>query len=561
MPVVKITSTTGTITSTSYQLLASVTNVTASSQVSVKVNGVSQSFNLLNGKITANLTLQSGSNTIVVTGTNTCGKDAKTIAVTSNPCQAPKLTLVSPLGTTVMTVNSNYDLSLKATGSVLQKNISVKLNGNSIPFNFNSSTKMLTVNVANLTNGVNTVQVSVSNACGNDVVNYKITANLCTSPKVVLTTSSFSKVIVVKSLSYGFTGTVSGITNKNGVALLVNNKPVSFSVSASTGKVSASLLLKEGLNSIVLSATNTCGADSKTLKVEARTCETPVLSALSPKLITSTENTTQTFTLSAKGIGSANEITVRLNGMLVSKLYSNGKITVKNVSLKMGINTLVVTASNKCGTDKVTYSVTRKACNKPNVKLLSTNSNVNTLAFPYSATVTGVSSKQDVVLKVNNKVVSFNLNIKTGQVTSAIVLVEGNNTILLTATNKCGTVSKTHTVKATTCKQPEIKVAYPTNTSITTANSTFTILAIGINVTQSEIKVTNNGANIPFTFNSTNGKITVAVTNMSQGVNNIKIKGTNPCGSSEVNYVLTYTGSAKSGTTSPGTGGKTQKRN
>ena len=558
-PIVKITSSSSTVTSNNYSLLGSIANVTGSQQVTVTLNGASKAFSLVNGKLSANLVLQSGNNIIIITATNTCGTDSKTVSIVSNPCQAPKLILVKPLGTSVTTIKSQYDLSLKVTGTVTQSDITVKLNSKSIPFSFNSISKVITINVSNLTNGVNTLQVLVKNSCGNDVVNYRITANICVSPKVTLPPSFSGRVTTVSSLNYSFVGTVSGMTSKNGINLKLNNKAVGFSFNASTGKVTASLLLKEGANAITLSAANACGTDTKILTVQAKTCSVPKLTAVSPGTTVSTDKSSQTFVLNATGIASSSEITVRLNGVAISKSYSNGKLTASTTNLKVGINTLVVNAKNNCGSDKVTYTVTRKVCSKPAVTLLSTNSKVTSLTYSYSAKVSAVTAKQGVVLKLNNKTVSFNFNVKTGLVTSALTLVEGKNTIILTASNNCGAGSKSHVVTATTCKQPEIKVAYPTNTNITTANNTFTILAIGINVSQSDIKVTNDGVAIPFTFNSSTGKITVAVTNMKQGVNNIKIKGTNPCGSSEVNYVLTYTGSSNSGT---GDGGKVpQKRN
>jgi hypothetical protein len=561
-PLIKISSSATTTSSSTYLLSANITNVTATNQVTLKVNGTNHTFNLSNGKLTATVTLSSGSNVIVVTATNTCGTDKKSITVNYVPCQSPKLALVKPLGTAVTTVNNNYDFALKVSGTVVQSDITAKLNGKVIAFTYNASLKTINISASNLMNGSNTLEVSVKNACGSDSVTYRITANLCVNPVVSIATSQNARTITVNSLNYAFSGVVSNMPSKTGVLLVVNGKNVAFNFNASTGKVTASVTLKEGSNTIILSATNACGADSKLVNITAKTCDIPKLVAVSPKVTTTTDQLSQSFIVSAAGVTSVGEVVVKLNGVSINKTLSNGKILITAKNLKLGLNTLTVVASNNCGTDKVTFNVTRKTCDKPTIKVLSTAVSVSSLSYPFSATLTGVSAKQSIVLKVNNKTVPFTYSTQTGKVTSNLTLTEGANTIVLTANNKCGNSSKTHVVTATTCKQPEIKVGYPTNTNITTANSTFTIIAIGINVTQSEITVTNNGAVIPFTFSSATGKITVAVSNMRPGDNNIKIKGANACGSSEVNYVLTYTGSRSSGGKIDSGGTKTpQKRN
>lgn len=557
-PLVKMTSGASTVSSSTYLLSANVTNTTNKNQVTVKLNGISVPFSLVANKLTANLNLKIGNNAIVVSVQNLCGKDSKSATVNYSPCQPVKLSMVKPSSSSVSTKTSTYQIVAKFSGDLQKQGTSVKLNGNSIPFNFNTTLNTITVNASGLVNGINSVLITANGTCGKDVLNYKITANTCVPPTVNVLASGSQKITTVKSLNYSYSAIVSGMTSKTGITLKLNGRSVSFNYSVNTGKLSAQLTLKEGTNTIVLSAANTCGNASKAITVNANTCVTPKLTAITPRITTTTDKSSQLLTVAAVGVNSVNEVTVKLNGVNIKKSLNRGKISVSATNLKIGLNTVVVSVTNRCGTSSVTYRITRKTCAKPVIKQLSNATKVTVLTFPYLATVTGVPSKASISLKVNSKAVPFTYNTKTGRVSATLSLVEGKNTVLLTSNNNCGNSTKSHTITATTCKTPEIKVGYPTNTSITTANTTFSLIAIGINVSQSDIKVTNNGATIPFSFNSTTGKITVAVANMSSGINRIKIKGSNACGNSQIEYVITYTGTSNKRS---GGGSSPQKRN
>ena len=556
-PSVSITSSTQPITVANYNLKANIANVSGPNQVTLTVNGIRQNFNLSNGLLSANLTLKNGTNTIKVTANSSCGNDSKTISVVSNLCQAPQLKMVTPSSTNVTAKNNTYAISTRVVGDIAQSGITVKLNGVTVPFTFNAGTKLINISVKNLKSGRNTVNVAINNACGSDALTYNITYSPCTSPRVVISGAT-AQTKTVKSLDYQFVGTITGMTSNKGVLLKLNGVTVSSSFNAATGKITARLRLKKGINTIVLSATNACGNDSKSQKIDAKICTVPTLKSLTP-LLAPIDKDFQAINVAVTGATSANQITVKVNGRVVSKRFSNNKISFTATGLRVGSNSVSIVVKNDCGTDQLTLNVQRKACQKPTINQKTNATQVTSLTFPYSAVVTGVNAKSGIVLKVNNKAVVFNFNATSGLLTSSLLLKEGSNTIQLTATNSCGSVTKTHSVKASTCKKPEIKLGYPTNPNITTANSTFSILAVGINVVQSDIKVTNNGKSIPFSFDASKGKITVQVSNMSAGANNIKIKATKPCGTSEVNYVITYTGSTpeKSGVGTP-TGNKSE---
>lgn len=536
-PAVAITSKGGSVLTKSYSLTALLTDVSLSSQVSVKLNGALHPFKLVNGNLVANLSLRNGNNTIEVLAKTNCGDDSKIVIVNSNPCTKPSLSQLNPSSLTVSTTGSNYNVALKALGTISQRDLLVKLNGKAIPFAFDARTGIVSISISGLVNGLNRLQISVNNNCGSASLSYKITTTLCVNPSITVLAKANS---IVTKANYSFKASVSGVMSQNQVSVTLNGKAVSFRLNPANGGISASVLLKEGKNTIVSSVKNDCGADSQTSLVTLQTCTAPQISAVSPNSNSTTQSASATFIMRTVGITSNNQITAKLNGKVVSHNLLKGNVSVSVKNLNIGNNSLQVTVKNNCGSDAVTYRITREICKEPVINQQTNATSVSVLTFPYAATVTGVVSKQGISLKLNNRNVAFSFNSSTGVVTASMQLIEGTNRIQLLATNNCGNATKNHSVKAVTCKKPVVTVGYPSNTTITTTNSTFSLIATGQNLSQSDIKVTNNGRNIPFTFNASNGKITVQVANMSQGSNKILIKGTNPCGSSQVLYTINY---------------------
>ncbi len=547
-PVLTVSGNGTTVTTNSFSYTATVANVSNSNSISLKLNGstVPFSFNAVTKVLTANLTLKSGSNTILLSASNSCGNASKSITVTSNPCVAPTIKQSNPSSLAVSTTNSSYTIEALTSSITNNSQISVKLNGSSIPFSFNTSTKKVKVVVNNLKIGLNTVLIEVTNNCGRSNITYKITRNQCLKPVVSITNKNTN----VTSLSYSLSGSALQMTGKSGITLKLNGKTVPFNFNTQTKVITANLQLISGKNTITLSAQNSCGNSSASLVVVANPCTKPVLVKSVPNTLTvSTTNANYNIVAVAQGVASKSELSVKLNGKAVAFTYSisSKKVSVNANNLKLGLNTLVIEAVNACGRSVLTYKITRNQCIKPAVKINNTNLSVSTLSYAFNGTVTGVGSVRNIQLKVNGVLKTVNFNAKTGLVTANLTLKEGKNTIQLIGTNNCGNTTRTITVTATTCKTPSVKIGYPTNLNVTTSNSVFVLTAKVTNVSNSsEIKVTNNGTTIPFTFNAGLNQVTVSVANMTAGANNIKIKAENACGDSSITYVIQYQGSNRS---------------
>ncbi|MFD1551950.1 hypothetical protein [Putridiphycobacter roseus] len=543
-PVVIIKSSASSIATNNYAFSAQVSGTITANQLTLLVNGKSQAFNFSNGKVTANLNLNAGANTMVLKAVNSCGNDAKSITVQVNPCVQPTLQLISPLKNIGVTTLSTFVIKAKTSNDIKLQNITVKLNGNAIPFVFNVNT--ITVNVNGLKMGLNNINIEVVNDCGKVDLSYNITRNPCVKPVVQI----INKPGTVASLNYNFSALVTGETNASAISLLVNGTKTPFKFSSSSSKISnsnltASFSLKEGNNSIVLLANNSCGKTTKSLNVVAVTCVSPKLTPINPKgTKLSTKNASYSLTLGTVGVTGVKGLSVLLNGKVIKSTYLSNKITISIALLKMGLNTVKVTATNACGSASIVYSITRLTCEKPKIQILSSQAPTTTLTYQLSASISEMISKTGITLKLNGKSVPFTYSLKTRQLAASLVLVNGGNTISISAVNSCGSEVKTIRITGSNCTKPSVKAGYPTSLNVTTANSLFVLTLKTTHITnQNQISVTNNGVGIPFTYNSSSQQVSVSVTGMSSGMNNVKTTVSNACGSDSVTYVLNYTGS------------------
>ena len=544
-PAISIKSSTNPISTSNYSFSAQVSGSVTASQLTLTVNGQSKPFNFSNGNVSASLSLNAGSNSIVLKAVNACGNDSKTITVQSNPCTQPTLSAVSPLKLINSTTSATFTIKASASSNITLQQISVKLNNVAIPFVFNANT--ITVNANALNIGLNQIEIEVVNTCGKASLKYEITRTACVKPVVQIN----NKPGTVTSLTYQLSANITGVNSAKNIVLLINGQSTPFNYSLASKQLVASVKLKEGSNTIVLSGTNNCGTVKANLSVIAKTCTNPKLTSINPSsLKQSTQSATYTLTIGSVGVSSVKEIAVVLNGKSIPFTFQSNKITIKTPVLKMGSNNIKVVATNACGSVNLSYTITRLVCNKPSISILSSQGSVTSLTYQFSASVSQMNGKKGITLKLNGKSVPFTFDTKTNKVAATLILKVGVNNVSLLASNTCGSGTKTFNITASNCQPPTVTAAYPTNLNVTTANNVFVLTLKTTNVTnQNQIVVSNNGTAIPFTFNSSTQQVSISVSNMTPGNNNIKTTANSACGNASVTYVLNYTG----------TGSKTQQ--
>jgi hypothetical protein len=536
-PNVTILSTGGTTNSAIYALLASTMitgNVLPSGQsITVTQNGSPIAFNQISGQINAITTLTPGVNTFVVTVTTaSCGTDSKTISVNYNNCIAPQITLIQPTTTGGTTNNGTLQFKASATNIVQSQNIQLVKNGQQIPFTFTNGNIDASIN---LTNGINTINLSVNNACGNDVETFTVNYVQCVPPTIQLSTSIPSGTTVTNA-NLPFSAIVLGATAQN-MSLKLNG--VSTAFNNGNDAVTAVLILSPGLNTIVFNASNDCGVDVETITVNYDNCIAPTISNFSTNPTNVIANAAQTLTANIAHATIQN-IVFTQNGIQRPFSFVNGEFSAV-ISLLSEANSLVLTVSNNCGTVQHDWNIQFTTCTAPSIGITNpsnSGNSVNAAIFAFQANVQNMTSAQGILLSVNGTSIS-NFSFNSGTVTANLKLQNGLNTIILKATNACGTDIKTITIFYTNCTAPVVTISSPTNANGTVASANCTFTADIQNITNAQgLMLSLNGSAITnYTF--TNGQLSASV-NLASGLNTFVLTATNACGTNSETRTIQY---------------------
>ena len=518
-----------TVNQSSYSFIANVSNMNGNTNgINLILNGTSVPFNLNQNNVTATLNLKSGINTIVCSAINSCGSDSKTTVITYKSCQPPVLSLLSPINNST-TTSSSYILQANAIGIISKQNVSVKLNNVAVAFNYVAGNIS---GVGNLTPGTNVFVISATNSCGSDIKSISVTYNDCTAP--VVSISSPGNGTVTTNQSASFSANVQNMNTSSGISLKINGVNKAFSYN--NGSVSANISLAPGLNNVLLSATNSCGADAKTITLTYNDCTAPVVSISSPGNGTVTTNQSASFSANVQNMNTSSGISLKINGVNKAFSYNNGSVSA-NISLAPGLNNVSLSAANSCGADAKTITLTYNDCTAPVVSISSpsNNSQVTTSNCSIGANISGITNPQNISLSVNgiNKPFSFS----NGSLIANVTLAPGNNKIKIIASNNCGTDEKTSSIKFKHCTAPSVAINSPNNGLVTT-NQTVSVNANIQNMsTQSGISLKLNGVSKPFSFS--NGTLSANLS-LIVGLNNITISANNSCGADAKTINLTY---------------------
>jgi large repetitive protein len=538
VPVVTVASPTGnpTVTSANFVFNGSVQNMPTTNGLSLTLNGnVVGNANFNNGLITANVVLQPGQNTFVLSATNTCGNDSKSANVTFENCTPPTVSFVSPNPTVSITTNNQFTLQALVQNVATNQGISLKHNGNNVN-NFTLSNGQLTANLT-LVNGINTFVLSATNACGTVTENGAIRLATCNQPVVTITQPS-NGAQTVGEANYSLTANIQNVGNPQSVQVTHNGNVVQ-GFSFSYGVLQANIALQPGQNNVTVTATNTCGNDTKSANITYNSCVAPTVTFVSPGPGVM-QATAPNFVIQAavQNISSAQQAVVKLNGNVVNNVVVNNGQLSANVVLTAGNNQFEITVTNACGTDKKTASL-RLSCPQPVIAFVqpnAPNSVVTNANYQLQASVNNVTNPQDIVVRLNGNSVASNFN--NGQLTANLTLANGGNTISITANNTCGVNTQTATVDFNNCVAPTITInTTPASGAYTTQSSVNLNATIGNYTPNVNVIVRVNGQNVT-AFNNNNGAISGSL-NLGFGTTNVEIIANSPCGSNQANYTIT----------------------
>ncbi|MBN2778298.1 MAG: hypothetical protein JXR36_11680, partial [Bacteroidales bacterium] len=245
----------------SHQIVGKATNIKSKSQISLKIDGVSNSnfaFTKSTGRISANIKLDPGTHVIILTIKNDCGEDSMTESViVEEPCIAPTVNVnISEINEP----NYTHQLIGNTTNLDNRNQIKIRVDGNiDNSFEFDENTGKITAKFK-LAPDNHSIIVDVTNDCGTDRDGNEVTvAAPCVAPKIDI------KVVETTDANYThkLTGAVTNISAKSGITLKIDGNIISnFTFDANSGQISAMLNLSPGTHSVIATAVNECGTDT-----------------------------------------------------------------------------------------------------------------------------------------------------------------------------------------------------------------------------------------------------------------------------------------------------------
>ncbi len=450
------------VENSSYSVVASITNVNVN-QVKLMVNGVIQSpGTYANGIYTKAVTLSEGQNSIEIVATNNCGETKAITTITfrapAAPCNPPTVQRVDP-AQNILVVQAET-INIKASVSNIENvsQLSLVVNGVSVPFNYDAAAHFVTATVNLTTVGENTVSVIASTECGKARADWKITRQVCNAPTVTLSSSTVADGAMTYAESFGLTAAVAGVTSQNQITVTHNGNNIGFVYTAQTGVLTLDRALPLGASKFIITVTNNCGTNTLIHTVTRRTdpnAVPPTIQITTPASTPfATTQAVMTVQIATTHVNAANQVVVTVNGAPTNFNFNaaNGSISF-NTNFNPGSNVITATAATPYGTasDSKTVVYTVPVTINPPVITL-TNPERCPAAFArgnatITGTVTNISNTNQVVITFGGANINYTSTI-TGNTLSfsfdvSITATTLNVPLVVTATNPAGTDVKT----------------------------------------------------------------------------------------------------------------------
>ncbi len=546
-PAVRITEparTSTTTTQATTRIEAIISNVSDSRDISFVVNGSRRSdfnFDSRNGRLVANISLLLGNNDIIIRAVNRDGEAQESVSIRRAEVAIPRPPVVRIYAPSNNSETESAYADLRANiDNVDSKNqIYLVVNGRNI-YDFDFNRGQLNARVA-LLEGNNTIQVRASNRDGNDEASVGIRYRKVQLPYVQI--SSPGNNSETGTAATQIRARVENVESKSQIRLLINGRNTNFNLDRNLQDITANVMLSEGNNTIRVEAQNNAGNASDQVTVRYRRAAPPTVRISSPANNSTTESANTNLRAIVTNISSRNDVTLRVNGNLVSNFNLAGSDLSANIVLREGSNAITVRVSNVDGSDEASVNVTYQAFQKPVVTITDPVRSPFEIAqnnYVVRAIVKNVESKNDISIQLNRESYSFfNFDGKSGEVViRAINLKEGDNPLTIRASNRGGSAETGVTLRYQTPKPPTVTITEPTEGSTTQLNKA-TVRAIITNM--------NGKRNISFKVNGKaigefdlKGEEFSGVAELQAGENTISISAKNEDGLAEASTKVIF---------------------
>jgi len=552
------------VTENTTPVQATVLNVESQTGIQVLVNNQSVNnfvFNASSHQVEFVANLNPGINTVVVKGTNSAGQASATQEIMyKQPEQLtpPVVTFVNPAAAGLTVNMPTFEMVATVANVTGKEQIQVMMNGQAVGSNlwtWNANTATVSYHTS-LMSGLNLFTVTGSNAAGVDSktlnVNYQTPTQPCNPPTAVLNVPA-STNNTVQNASAAFEATLGYITNANQITVSLNGSAIQgWTYDLDSKKVSGTFNLTAGNNVAEILVNNGCGKERLTFLFvlqAAEPCNAPIINVVNPQSTQlQTQETSIVVSASTLNIANASDVVFYVNGATVPFNFDAAtKMLTATAQLVMGSNVLRFESMNTCGKGIAQWNVQRIACDKPELNLSSSAANgstVNNPDFNLLGTILNVANAQSIAVTRNGAPLNFVYNDATDEFSMSTTLLEGQNTIQVTATNNCGVENYNIQVnyqKPVVPTPPVVDINNPEASPFNTQEASLTVVAEVLNVTSAnQIQVTVNGANVQFNFNPATHLVTWNQT-WIVGQNIVVVSAQNNDGTASDSKTIVYT--------------------
>ena len=508
----------------------------ASGLAGVTVNGQNATLTANGNWTISNVALNPGANTITARATDNAGNYSNaTITVTREEpdATAPTLSIVAPADNsetteTAVTVSGTVmDLGANPSGVA-----SVTVNGQTATVNGSGWT---IGNIA-LTVGANTITANALDNAGNSTSRQITVTRIepdTTAP--VITITSPPDGFETNDTAISVSGTITDLgANASGVeSVTVNGQNAGLN----SGNWSVNnLALNTGSNTIAVRGRDVAGNEATvSITVVRREPDTqaPTVAVTSPadNYETANETITVSGTVSDAGANASGIQSVIVNG--ANATINGNNWTVENVALNVGSNTITATArDNSNNTSAASITVVRSPLDTVPPVLAVTSPADNSETFDSQITVSGTATDAGAgasgIQSITVNGILANYNAATNIWTATVSLVDGANTISVSALDNAPTPNQSTTsitVTKVVVQPPTLTVTNPQNGAFLSANSVTVAGSVASNKPDMTFTATVNGeaANVA-------GREFTKTHNLTDGMNVITVIATDALG-------------------------------
>jgi hypothetical protein len=267
-------------------------------------------------------------------------------------------------------------------------------------------------------------------------------------------------------------------------------------------------------------------------------CPSPSIVFISPaqNAVVSAQTGEYQLQASISNIDSRSGIAFRQNGQLLNYFAYNTASDRLDINLTLipGVNTFEIAATNNCGSANQVITVNYTPCILPKIQFNDApngTANASQALFSVNANLTAAETGSVTVMVNGMNIVPSGYIKETGTLRQPITLSQGRNTIVVSTTNSCGTVSETLVVNYENCILPKVNLITPSQsgTSVTTDLYSLTMQASNVSSAQQLALTINNQQITNYTFNPSTGMLTRTLV-LQNGTNTITLRATNNCG-------------------------------